>query len=540
MITSLKTSLLQQSATSRGLCWLLFAVAELTFICLLFEFKPYIKTYAADYFLTIFISRLAIRTGLASLALFALLTWSERHRLAKDWRDAIVRADVTFAIAVNFGFLALFAVGAIAYNAQVASNTVQPWLSVAIAVLFAATFCSLVNILVRGRDVLKFVWNWRVPLTKSIALATIVIGISDFSQLIWQYFAGATLHASAILLGLVEPAVVVDSVAREITVGDFTAVISDTCSGIQGLALVAAFVTAYLWIFCDRLRMPQALWLYPIGLVASWLLNAVRIAVLTWIGAHVSPEVAINGFHSQAGWIAFLLVSLGLMLLSLKFVEQRNSARVSAVIRLDDTTAYLLPFAALMLGTILTAAMAPYHHPAYVLKAMLVTASLCIGWRAYSFLLPKFSPIAIGSGIVVGAAWIATQSPSASAIQLESWLANVEPEVASTWLLLRGIGTIVLVPIAEELAFRGYLYRRLIARDVFAVDPKTLSWIALLVSSLLFGLLHDRWLAGALAGGVFAIVMVRSGRLSDAVVSHATANAVIFMWALAMREWSLL
>ena len=43
-----------------------------------------------------------------------------------------------------------------------------------------------------------------------------------------------------------------------------------------------------------------------------------------------------------------------------------------------------------------------------------------------------------------------------------------------------------------------------------------------------------------LAGLVFALVMLRTGRLSDAVVSHAVANALIFGWAVALRDWSLL
>jgi len=31
------------------------------------------------------------------------------------------------------------------------------------------------------------------------------------------------------------------------------------------------------------------------------------------LGAHVSPEVAVSGFHSQGGWIAFLFVTVGIM-----------------------------------------------------------------------------------------------------------------------------------------------------------------------------------------------------------------------------------
>jgi exosortase/archaeosortase family protein len=49
---------------------------------------------------------------------------------------------------------------------------------------------------------------------------------------------------------------------------------------------------------------PKAFVVLPIGIGAIWLLNTARVAALVSLGAHVSPEVAIGGFHSQAGWIA--------------------------------------------------------------------------------------------------------------------------------------------------------------------------------------------------------------------------------------------
>ena len=146
----------------------------------------------------------------------------------------------------------------------------------------------------------------------------------------------------------------------------------------------------------------------------------------------------------------------------------------------------------------------------------------------------------MGFAWIEGPVWIATDPAPSSATELARWLASIGPELAAVWLLVRGLGTIVLVPVAEELAFRGYLYRRLLSSNFDKVPLTQLSLMSLIVSSALFGLLHDRWLSGAIAGAVFALVMVRSGRLSDAVASHAIANALIFIWALAFRQWSLI
>ena len=59
----------------------------------------------------------------------------------------------------------------------------------------------------------------------------------------------------------------------------------------------------------------------------------------------------------------------------------------------------------------------------------------------------------------------------------------------------------ITVPVAEELAFRGFLIRRLISSDFEALGFRAFTYTSLLLSSVAFGLLHgDRWFAGAVAG----------------------------------------
>jgi membrane protease YdiL (CAAX protease family) len=54
-----------------------------------------------------------------------------------------------------------------------------------------------------------------------------------------------------------------------------------------------------------------------------------------------------------------------------------------------------------------------------------------------------------------------------------------------------------------------------------------------------FGALHGRWLAGTLAGLCYALALYRRGRLGDAVLAHATTNALIAADVLATGTWSL-
>jgi membrane protease YdiL (CAAX protease family) len=53
-------------------------------------------------------------------------------------------------------------------------------------------------------------------------------------------------------------------------------------------------------------------------------------------------------------------------------------------------------------------------------------------------------------------------------------------------------------------------------------------------------MLHERWLAAFYAGLIYAFLMLRRGRLSDAIAEHKASNAVIIAWAVAAQQWSLL
>jgi len=262
--------------------------------------------------------------------------------------------------------------------------------------------------------------------------------------------------------------------------------------------------------------------------------------------------MAVKGFHSQGGWIAFLAIALGLMALSRRFglAAARPAKAGDAVLpptakaglptRYDATAAYLAPFVALMIGSIAMSVAAPHDRPVYALKAGLVAIALWQLRQRLGSWRPALPGTSAAAGLLVGIAWIATAPSGDGGSDLGGWLAEIGTAMAVAWLAVRALGTIVLVPIAEELAFRGYLYRRLIHRDFHLVGWTAFSWLALIVSSVAFGALHERWLAGGLAGAMFALLMLRGGRLGDAIAAHAIANALIFAWALAFRQWSLL
>ena len=277
--------------------------------------------------------------------------------------------------------------------------------------------------------------------------------------------------------------------------------IAPECSGLEGMGLIGALFVGYLFAFRSSLECsPNALALLPLGLALVWFGNALRIAALMLIGAYADAELAYGAFHSKAGWVFFCAVALGLgtagRRLSFFSLDADPSERVD-----NPTAAYLVPLLALIGAALVTGSFARTVDQYYAVRILAALAMLWVFRRAYLGLEYRFSPASIAIGLLVGIGWIAAApSGDGSGAQVRENLAELPVWLFWIWVCFRAFGSIVVVPVCEELAFRGYLLRYLISRDFTSVAYRSFTPLAVFVSSLLFGLLHERWVAAALAG----------------------------------------
>jgi len=301
-----------------------------------------------------------------------------------------------------------------------------------------------------------------------------------------------------------------------------------------------------LWLFRRDYRFPHALVLLPAGILTLFLVNAVRITALILIGSAGAPQIALGGFHSQAGWIAFSAVALGFSVVAsrtpwLTNLEQSDSA-IQAGIWDNPTATYLLPFlSVLAVGMISTAASGKFEwlYPIRFLTAGVVLLILRKNYSAVDWRFGWFGP---SIGVLVFAVWIAIDrfSGPTGDDRMPAALAASSVSIRAIWIVVRSLSAVVTVPIAEELAFRGFLLRRLISSDFEALPPHTFTSLGLVVSSIAFGVLHGNlWLAGFLAGLSYAWALIRRGRLGEAVAAHATTNALIVGYILIFQKWHL-
>jgi CAAX prenyl protease-like protein len=208
----------------------------------------------------------------------------------------------------------------------------------------------------------------------------------------------------------------------------------------------------------------------------------------------------------------------------------------------DSTAALLTPFLAILAAGMLSRAVSSTFEWWYALRFVAAAAALFVYRRQYAGLEWRPGWMAGGLGVLVFAIWFAldraTGAPQATA--MPAALAGAALSVRILWIALRFLGATITVPIAEELAFRGYLLRRLISPDFETVSPRTFTLFSVVASSLLFGFMHGgRWLAGSLAGLAYSAALLRRGRIGDAMIAHAVTNVLLAVYVLAFNQWQL-
>lgn len=108
------------------------------------------------------------------------------------------------------------------------------------------------------------------------------------------------------------------------------------------------------------------------------------------------------------------------------------------------------------------------------------------------------------------------------------------------WLLvaIRLMGAAVVVPLMEELFWRSFLLRWIESVDFLSVDPRQVKWLSCVASIGLFGIEHNLWFAGVVAGAVYSGLYIYSRNLWSAIVAHAVTNGVLGVWIIMTSQWT--
>ncbi len=178
----------------------------------------------------------------------------------------------------------------------------------------------------------------------------------------------------------------------------------------------------------------------------------------------------------------------------------------------------------------------------YLAKTMLGAVLIGLTWRRVEEMRWRWSWEAVVVGVVVFALWVGLDP------YLPRWKrvgAEWDPvatfgagsALAAGFMTMRVAGMSLVVPLIEEVFYRSLLYRYLVSPDPLSVSFRRLAWRPLVVTALVFGVSHNEWVSGILCGLLYQGLVLRRGRLGDAVTAHSITNLLLGLWVVWKGAW---
>lgn len=353
------------------------------------------------------------------------------------------------------------------------------------------------------------------------------------------------------LIGSTEPVLSLRDGTPLLSAPGFAILIGAPCAGYQGLLASASLMAGLIILDWPTLRHGRALILGLVTVVGVFVLNSVRIALLFHIGVSYSSVMAIDGFHSYFGTLSLLLV-VGVAMLAMQHRSFRQTGRdmnrdaeptfTNSPIHWGAKDGMLiLPLAIYLgIGMVLGLFIAGFNWTYPLLAAS--GLGLMALWRdqiGHEF-SGGLSLTGFSMGVVIYLLWMAMvpsdpTADAAFAVELHS----VPMSLMIGWIVFRLIGFSIVVPVLEELTFRGGLHRLINGKLSPFTGERAAALFAFTLSSLAFGYMHANFIAGTIAGAGFGLLVLRSGRIGDAIIAHAVTNLLLAMTAMVTSRWSL-
>jgi CAAX prenyl protease-like protein len=185
----------------------------------------------------------------------------------------------------------------------------------------------------------------------------------------------------------------------------------------------------------------------------------------------------------------------------------------------------------------------------YPVRFICVTAVLFLFSRPYLHLRPSAPVASVAVGIAVFVIWIGPDVVFGPGYR-HHWLfensltgaaqASVTAAVRinTLFIVVRVLSSAILVPMLEELFWRGWMMRWLISKDFQKVPLGTYTASAFWIVAFLFASEHGPyWEVGLAAGIVYNWWLIRTRNLADCILAHGVTNAALAAYVLAAGEW---
>lgn len=213
---------------------------------------------------------------------------------------------------------------------------------------------------------------------------------------------------------------------------------------------------------------------------------------------------------------------------------------------LASTRGYWLPFLVFGIFTSIEGYVPLGLYPwVYLAKTIAVTMAALVERRTLRVIQPSSRAMvpAVVVGVVVFAQWILIDKwvpyPSlGSRVGFDPFAAFQSSLMTTAFLAIRLFGLVILVPVIEELFWRGFALRYLTNEaDVESVPMGVFSASAFWIVTVGSAATHPEWLVALIAFALYAWLLRSTRSLFAAIVAHAVTNAALGLYILLSHDW---
>ncbi|KHE91570.1 MAG: CAAX prenyl protease-related protein [Candidatus Scalindua rubra] len=181
----------------------------------------------------------------------------------------------------------------------------------------------------------------------------------------------------------------------------------------------------------------------------------------------------------------------------------------------------------------------------YPIKTVLVGIAMLFMWKRYTEINMRntFSVKNVLVGLMAGAGvfvlWINMDMKFATMSEPKEFNPFIIDNSLFFYLIIsfRLFGSSVVVPVFEEIFWRSFIIRYIINPKFENVPVGQFTWLSFVISSIFFGLEHNLWLAGIMAGVSYSLVLYYTRNLVVAMFSHGVTNLLLGIYVLTTGNW---
>lgn len=212
------------------------------------------------------------------------------------------------------------------------------------------------------------------------------------------------------------------------------------------------------------------------------------------------------------------------------------------------SAAYIGPFITFMILLAVQKSLAFLGEWEYAVRVLLVAISIWFFSRKVLDFKVKYWAGSLAMGIGAFLLWIAPDTIFPGWRQHWMFTNSVFGEVrislspeqlaSPVLLLFRTASAALMVPILEELFWRGWMLRWLVQKDFESLPMGSANRESFLIVAVLFALEHGPyWEVGLLTGLLWNWWMTRTKSLGDLIFVHAITNLVLSLYVIYTKQW---